>query len=387
MIKRKKRKICIVISARPSYARVKSVLREIKKNKNLELILILTASSLLDRYGNLIEVINKDGFKVNYKVHMLVEGGNLLTSAKSTGLSIIELSSLFDRINPDVVLTVADRYETIATAISASYTNIPVGHIQGGEITGSIDEKVRHAVTKLSDLHFASNNIAAKRLLKLGEDPKKVFISGCPSIDLVQEVIKSKKEVNKNFINKGVGKNIDISSDFLVVMQHPVTYEWKNTAKQIKVTLNAIKKINIPVFWFWPNVDAGVDEASKAIRSFRENNNNLKIKFLKNMPPEDFLALIKRSLCLIGNSSVGIRESSYLGVPVVNIGTRQTGRDRGKNVIDCDYNSIEIEKAIKRQIKHGKYKKNTLYGNGQSGKSISKTLTSCDLPTVKRSFL
>ena len=182
MKKKSKRKICIIISARPSYARIKSVLKEIKKRKNLELILILTASTLLDRYGNLINDVKKDGFKVNYKVHMLIEGGNLVTSAKSTGLSIIELSTLLDRLNPDVVLTIADRYETIATAISASYINILIGHVQGGEITGSIDEKVRHAVTKLSDLHFVSNKLAAKRLKKMGENPKNIFVTGCPSI-------------------------------------------------------------------------------------------------------------------------------------------------------------------------------------------------------------
>jgi len=382
-----KRKICIVISARPSYARVKSVLSEIKKNKNLELILILTASTLLDRYGNLIDIVKKDGFKVNYKVHMLIEGGNLVTSAKSTGLSIIELSTLFDRLNPDIVLTIADRYETIATAISAAYTNIPVGHIQGGEITGSIDEKVRHAVTKLSDLHFVSNKLAAKRLEKMGENPKNVFVTGCPSIDLARDVEKYKKNVKKVYIEKGVGYSVDLNDNYLVVMQNPVTYEWKNTANQIKATLNAIKKIDMQVFWFWPNVDAGVDNASKAIRIFRENNSKLKIKFLKNMPPEDFLALINKSLCLIGNSSVGIRECSYLGVPFVNIGSRQSGRDRGKNVIDCDYNSLKIEKAIKFQIKHGKYKTNKLYGNGNSGRRIANILKYCKLTTIKKSLL
>ena len=183
------RKICVVITARPSYARIKTVLESVKRHPELELQLVVGASALLERYGSAIKVIEADGFKPDAVVHMVVEGENLVTTAKSTGLGVVELATIFDNLKPDVVVSVADRYETIATAIAASYLNIPVAHVQGGEVTGSIDEKVRHAVTKLANLHFVSNQQAAERVIRMGEDPKTVFISGCPSVDLAARVL------------------------------------------------------------------------------------------------------------------------------------------------------------------------------------------------------
>ena len=189
------RKVCIVITARPSYSRIKSVLKAIREESRLELQLVVAASALLERYGSAIDYIRADGFEPDEVVYMILEGGNLVTAAKSTGLGIVELSTAFDSLKPDVVISVADRYETIATAIAASYNNIPLAHVLGGEVTGSIDEKVRHAVTKLSDLHFVSNEEAAQRIIRMGEDPATVFVTGCPSIDLAADVLKNKKEV------------------------------------------------------------------------------------------------------------------------------------------------------------------------------------------------
>jgi len=387
MKKKSKRKICIIISARPSYARIKSVLKEIKKRKNLELILILTASTLLDRYGNLINDVKKDGFKVNYKVHMLIEGGNLVTSAKSTGLSIIELSTLLDRLNPDVVLTIADRYETIATAISASYINIPIGHVQGGEITGSIDEKVRHAVTKLSNIHFVSNKTAYNRVIKMGEDPDSVFITGCPSIDLAAQVLEN-HQTPFNPIKKygGVGSQIDLSQGYFVIMQHPVTTEYDLARVQVTEILKAVNNIKMPILWFWPNVDAGSDGISEGIRIFRENEKNKNIWFFKNMAPTDFLRLLYDSKGIIGNSSVAIRECSFLGVPAVNIGTRQNGRCRGKNIIDVECDRKAIRKAIENHLKNDKIPGEKIYGDGTAGEKIAKLLAEIDYNTEKMLF-
>ncbi len=379
-----KRKICIVITARPSYARIKSVLESVKDHPDLELQLIVGASALLERYGPVVDVIRADGFEPDEVVYMIVEGENLVTSAKSTGLGIIELATTFDRLKPDIVVSVADRYETIATAIAASYLNIPVAHVQGGEITGSIDEKVRHAVTKLSNIHFASTELSAKRVIKMGEEEESVFVTGCPSVDLASRVMAEGNHYNPFASHLGVGDKFNTADPHIVVMLHPVTTEHSDSLSQVMNTLEAIEKLGINTFWFWPNVDAGSDQISKGIRVFRENRNSSHIYFYKNLPPEDFLRLIASCSVLIGNSSVGIRESSFLGIPVVNIGNRQIGRERGPNVMDVDFEIESIENAIKQQIDHGKYPSTPLYGDGKAGTRIAELLASVSLNVEKR---
>jgi UDP-hydrolysing UDP-N-acetyl-D-glucosamine 2-epimerase len=283
------------------------------------------------------------------------------------------------------VVSVADRFETIATAIAASYLNIPVVHVQGGEVTGSIDEKVRHAVTKLANLHFVSNRQAADRVIRMGEDPDMVFITGCPSIDLAERVMGSKYDGFDPYADyAGVGKRFDVRDGYLVVMQHPVTTEYQDSAGQIQETIAAITSLNQPTFWFWPNVDAGSDQISKGLRRFRETGSGSAIYFFKNMMPEDFLRLLVGARCLIGNSSVGIREASYLGVPVVNIGNRQGGRDRADNVIDVMYHADEIAGAVRKHLSNGRYASSPLYGDGKAGERIAQILARVPLRVDKR---
>tara|TARA_B110000238_G_C16125925_1_gene439166 strand:- start:560 stop:1717 length:1158 start_codon:yes stop_codon:yes gene_type:complete len=379
-----KRKICVVITARPSYSRIKTVLHEIERHKNLELLLVVSGSALIDRYGTAVNYIEKDGFKIKEKVYNVFEGENPTSMAKTTGLAVMELSNVFNNLNPDAVITIADRFETIATSIAASYQNIPLIHIQGGEVTGNIDEKVRHANTKLADVHFVSSNDAYKRVVKLGENPKMVFNTGCPSIDLANEVL-SNPELSFNPIIKygGVGSKINWKKGYLVVMQHPVTSEYNLSRAQILETLEAVNSLSIPTFWFWPNVDAGADGTSSGIRSYRESNSIKNIHFFKNMEPHDFLRLLNNSLCLVGNSSVGIRECAYMGVPVVNIGTRQNKRQRGMNVIDVDYSSIEIKEAILRCKNNPKPPQSDTYGSGNSGLKIANILSEITLTSNK----
>jgi len=381
-----KRKVCIVVTARPSYARIKSVMSAINERNDLELQLVVAASALLERYGSAVNYMKKDGFEPKEMVYMVLEGENLVTAAKSTGLGIVELATVFDNLKPDIVVSVADRYETIATAIAASYSNIPLAHVQGGEVTGSIDEKVRHAVTKLSDIHFVTNVDSFKRVKKMGEQEDKIHVTGCPSIDLANNVSKNKVEDFNPFelFQKGVGKVFDLNKDYVVVMQHPVTTELHESFDQINETLMAINNLKIPTFWFWPNVDAGSDKISKGIRIFREKNDIPFIHFFKNMSPENFLKLLINSKCLIGNSSTGIRECSFLGIPVVNIGDRQKRRLRAKNVLDVDYNSLEITDAIKFQIKNGKYMKSTIYGDGNAGGKIAELLATVKFSIEKQ---
>ncbi|MET3028158.1 UDP-N-acetylglucosamine 2-epimerase [Flavobacterium sp. UW10123] len=375
-----KRKIAVVVTARPSYSRIKTVLSAIQEHSDLELQLVVAASALLDRYGSAVNYIEKDGFIITAKVFNVLEGENLTAAAKTTGIGILELSTVFDNLKPDIVITVADRFETMATAIAASYMNIPLAHIQGGEVTGNIDEKVRHAITKLADYHFVASESAKERVIKLGEDSKMVFNTGCPSIDLALE-IKNSKTLPFNPYEKygGVGAKPDLSNGYLVVMQHPVTTEYKDSRKHVEATLEAIYKLNKPTLWFWPNVDAGADGTSTGIRAFREQHNLPNVHFFKNMEGKDFLQLLKHSDCLIGNSSVGIRECAYLGVPVVNIGSRQNRRDRGGNSVDVDYSQKEIEEAILAIVQNDKIVSSSIYGDGKAGIKIAELLAEVPL--------
>jgi UDP-hydrolysing UDP-N-acetyl-D-glucosamine 2-epimerase len=380
-----RRKVCVVVTARPSYSRIKTALKAIQEHPDLELQLVVAASALLERYGNAVQNIEDDGFKIAARVYMVLEGENLAAMPKTTGLGMLELSTIFDNLQPHVVVTVADRYETLATAVAAAYMNIPVAHVQGGEVTGSIDEKVRHAVTKLSDLHFVASQKAADRVARMGESPDTVYVTGCPSIDLAASIL-SDPCLNFNPFERygGVGTVLDLSKRYLVVMQHPVTTEYESARKHVTETLHAVRDCGLPTLWFWPNVDAGSDGTSGAIRAFREQELPANIHFFKNMVPTDFLRLLYNSACLVGNSSVGIRECSFLGVPVVNIGSRQTGRDRGHNVVDIADDRREIANAIKRQTQNGRYPSDTIYGNGRAGARIAQHLKEAPLKIEKR---
>lgn len=380
-----KRKIAVVVTARPSYSRIKTALEAIRSHPELQLHLIAAASAVLDNYGKVVNTMIADGFKVDNQVYMILEGENLVTSAKSTGLGIVELTTIFDNLKPDAVVTIADRFETMATAVTSSYMNIPLVHIQGGEVTGSIDEKVRHAVTKLADLHLVSNPNAAERVIRMGEDPKSVYITGCPSIDIAAQVMKS-PGLDFNPFEKygGVGDTFDLDGGYIVAMQHPVTTEYEIARQQVTETLQASREIGLPVFWFWPNVDAGSDGTSKGIRAFREIHGSHGLHLFKNMLPEDFLRLIYNSRCIVGNSSVAIRECSYMGVPAVNIGSREQGRERGRNVIDVDHNCSEIVTAIRCHLRNGHYPQDFIYGDGTAGMKIANTLAEAPLSIQKR---
>jgi UDP-hydrolysing UDP-N-acetyl-D-glucosamine 2-epimerase len=380
------RKVCVVVTARPSYSRIRTALKAIQEHPDLELQLVVAASALLERYGSAVRYIEDDGFKIAARVYMVLEGENLAAMPKTTGLGLLELSTVFDNLRPDVVVTIADRYETLATAVAASYMNIPVAHVQGGEVTGSIDEKVRHAVTKLSDLHFVSTQKAADRVIRMGEEPATVFVTGCPSIDLASEILHD-SSLNFDPFERygGVGATVDLlKNGYLVVMQHPVTTEYDLARQHVFETLYAVRDSALPTLWFWPNVDAGSDGTSGGIRTFRETEHPENIHFFKNMDSTDFLRLLYNSRCLVGNSSVGIRECSFLGVPVVNIGSRQAGRDRVSNVLDVDYDQRQIAQAIQHHRRNGHCLKDGLYGDGQAGKRIAQLLAESPLRIEKR---
>lgn len=366
------KKVMVIINNRASYSRIRSVLKQLKK-KNIKLQIITNSSANSDKYGNLIKIIKKDKLTILHQIQSIVSDQTPLGMVKSSGLTLLELCSLMKKCKPDMVLTIADRYETLPIAMAAAYMNIFIAHTQGGEITGSIDESVRHATTKLSHIHFPATKKSFRNIIRMGEKKENVYLTGCPSLDFIPKKI---PRLNKNFFKKTsfVGDNINFKLPYIVVLQHSVTTEYEKTIKQIDETIKAVQKLNLQVVWLWPNIDAGSEIISKKIRSLRETQNIKKVAFYKNFEPLDFLRLINYSKCLVGNSSAAIREGSYLGIPAVNIGSRQNFRERGDNVIDVKHNSEEIYKAITKQIKIKNYKKNKLFGDGRAAERIAKII-------------
>ncbi len=376
-----KRKVCVVITARPSYARIKTALQALRARDDVRLQIIVAASTLLHRYGEVVKVMEADGFEISWRIHSIVEGENLVTQAKSTAIGLAETATALENLGPDVVVSIADRFETIATAIAASYMNIPLAHVQGGEVTGNIDDRVRHAVTKLADLHLVASKGAADYVRAMHEPEQTIHITGCPSIDIARKA-KENPRLPDDFFERfgGVGAVFDLRrSDYLVVMQHPVTTEHEHAFAQAEETLAAISELKVPTIWFWPNVDAGADATSKAIRVWRERGRLPHVHFFRNMPPEDFYRLLLHSRGIVGNSSVAIRECAYLGVPAVNVGNRQVARERGPNVIDVPHDATRIAAAIRQQMARGRYPSSHVYGDGTAGERIARVLARAPL--------
>ncbi|MGI9098587.1 MAG: UDP-N-acetylglucosamine 2-epimerase [Solirubrobacteraceae bacterium] len=377
-----KRKVCVVVASRANYARIKSVLAAIKAHPDLELQIVAGASTLLERTGNSVDVMALDGFPPDASVRFIIEGETPTTMAKSTGLGLLELPTIFELLSPDIVVTVADRFETIATAIAASYMNIPVAHTQGGEVSGSIDESVRHAVTKLAHIHFPATELSARRVLAMGENPDTVFNFGCPSIDLVaQTELGLPREALNHF--GGAGAKIDPDQPYVLMMQHPVTTEYGEGLEQIEATLHAVKTQRMQALVFWPNIDAGSGHVSKGLRLFREHGEDHGFHFFRNLPPETFVKVMAHCACMVGNSSAALREGAYLGVPAVTVGTRQQLRETGANVLRARHEADEIADAIRQQVEHGRYPSDHLFGDGTAGVKIAGVLATCE-PAIQK---
>ncbi len=381
------RKVCVVVASRANYGSIKSAMRAIQHHRDLELQLIVSASSLLPRFGAVIDIIKQNGFKPDAEVYMMVEGENPITMAKSTGLGLIELATSFQNLKPDIVLTVGDRFETMATAIAASYMNIPLAHTMCGEVSGTIDGSVRHAITKLAHIHFPANEKSAERIIKMGEEPGRVHVVGCPRVDIVMEVLEDNPKLDIDVFEefKGVGGSFSLEQPYLLVVQHPVTTEYHDARRQIEETLFALKELQIPTIMLWPNIDAGSDIIAKGIRTFREHQDvDHFLHLFINLPPEIYTKLMFNCACMVGNSSSAIREGALMGVPTVNIGTRQMGREMGRNVINVGHDRQEIMNAIRGQVENGKYPPDNIYGDGKAGERIADILAVCDLAVQKQ---
>lgn len=380
------RKICFPIMNRIHYARQKHLLDLLNKNPKIELQLVVGGSVLLEKYGErFLSAIQSAGFTVNETLFNVIEGGNHVTMAKTAGLTALEFSNSLHKLNPDIVLIRGDRFEQLAAAMVAAYLNKTIAHIEGGDVTGTIDESVRHAITKLAHIHFVTNEAARKRVIQMGENPRLVFNVGSPDVEFAALV---DKKLDGRVVNQtGMGAKIDLKKPFLMVMQHPVTTE-KNNRRNIEITLKTIDGLNMPTVWFWPNSDAGTSDMAKAIRIYREQGKlkNNKIRFVTDILPENFIALLRSVSVMVGNSSAGIKECSYLGIPVVNIGTRQQNRLRDENVLDVGYNSLAIKKTIQKQLAHGPYAQSNIYYKPNTSKKIVEILSKTKLYNQKKFY-
>ncbi|MGQ0663093.1 MAG: UDP-N-acetylglucosamine 2-epimerase [Pseudomonadota bacterium] len=379
------RKICVVVGSRANYSSIKSAMRAIAAHPDLTLQVVVGASALLDRYGAVVDLIERDGFEAAAKVHMLIEGETPATMAKSTGLGLLELPTVFESLKPDIVLTVGDRFETMATTLAAAYMNIPIAHTMGGEVSGTIDESIRHAVTKFAHIHFPASPGARERIIRLGERAEDVHLVGCPRVDLVAETLANgEAALGPDIFRLGVGERFDLERPFLVVAQHPVTTEYGEGERQITASLEAVSDTGLPAIVLWPNADAGSEHIARGIRKWRERGLARGMHFFKNLPAETYIGLMARAACLVGNSSSGIREGAYIGAPVANIGTRQAGRERGHNVIDAPHERGAIAAAIRRQVQHGRYAMDAIYGDGNAGQRIADILSTKTVGIQKR---
>ena len=375
------KKICIVLGSRANYASIKSFMSAVNASESFDLQLIACCSAVSERYGDVSKVIEEEGFTINKKYFSLIEDGDTISMVRTTGLGMLDLSGAFDELKPDFVLTIGDRYETMATAVAAAYMNIPLIHTMGGEVTGTIDESIRHAITKLSHIHFVANEDALRRVIRLGEHSENVFNVGCPRIDEVARILKHQL-FDLNFTNTdGVGDRIDFDNEFILFSYHPVTTEMDNASKNISEALRAIDSIGKQLIILWPNSDAGTHSVSQAIRRFQSEKKS-KARFIKNLPMNEYIGLMSRTICMVGNSSSGIREGAYIGTPFVNIGTRQQRRIRGRNCYDVDYSFLQIRDAIIEMI-NAKPGKDHVYGDGTAAAQMLNILANIDVPAQK----
>ncbi len=376
------RKVCVVLIDRANYGRLKPVMRAIDDHPQLQLQTIVGGTMVLQRFGRPVQIVRRDGFNVDGEVFMELEGNTPITMAKSVGVGIVEFTNEYQRLRPDVVLIIGDRYEALAAAIAAAYANVCLVHVQGGEISGSIDESARHAITKFAHYHVPSTERAAENLRRMGERADTILTVGCPSSDLVLAL---DRRLDPQVINgQGSGGQIDVGQPFLLVLFHPTTTQFGDARQQIDELLAGLEEAAMPTALLWPNIDAGSDHISKAIRIFRDRHRPDWLRLLINLSPEDYLKVLARAACAVGNSSSFVRDAGLLGTPVVLVGDRQTGREWDRHVKHVAVERAAISGAIADQCAHGPYAPSTLYGDGQVAKRVAAALAKMELYVQKR---
>jgi UDP-N-acetylglucosamine 2-epimerase (non-hydrolysing)/GDP/UDP-N,N'-diacetylbacillosamine 2-epimerase (hydrolysing) len=365
-----KRKICFITGTRADFGIYSPVIRAVSDSKKLEAYIVATGMHLLPEFGNTYKEIEKEGFKIYEKVNIAYEGDTGKEMAESVGKAILGFTKTFAELKPQIVAVLGDRGEMLAAAVAANYQNIPVAHIHGGEVSGHVDGLLRHAITKLSHIHFAATKQAQERIIRLGEEPWRVTVSGAPALDrILKEKLPSKDELLKKY-------NLDRNKPIIILAEHPVLAESTEAGKQIEISLKAVTGFDVEIIVIYPNSDAGGKRMIKVINHCKNN----KLKIVKSLPHKDFLGLLKIATVMVGNSSSGIIEAPSFKLPVVNVGSRQEGREHGRNVIDVGYSVDEIKRAINKIISCDKIfeKKlkgcNNPYGDGKASEKIVRTL-------------
>lgn len=372
MNKNQKRKICVVLVDRANYGRLKPVMRAIDEHPALELQVIAAGTMVLERFGLPVNIVRQDGFTVDGEIYIELEGSVPSTMAKSVGFGLVEFASEFQRLKPDVVMLIGDRYEALSAAIAAAYMNLCLVHIQGGEVSGSIDESARHAITKFAQFHVPSTARSAEYLIRMGENPETILTIGCPSSDIARLL---DRNLDADLINaKGSGAVIDITQPFLLVIFHPTTTEFGGEAQQMRQLLDALDTVHQQTVLLWPNIDAGSDHVSKVIRQFRLERKPDWLRVLVNLPPEEYLKVLANAACAVGNSSSFVRDASYFGTPVALVGKRQEGRETDVHVTRVPPLADKVASIIFEQLEHGRFAPSTLYGDGYISERVALAL-------------
>jgi len=368
------RKICVVLVDRANYGRLKPVMHSIKSHPKLELQVLAAGTMVLERFHQPVNNVRADGFNVNGEIYIELEGSTPATMAKSVGFGVVEFASEFQRLKPDVVLIIGDRYEALAATVAAAFMNICIAHIQGGEVSGSIDESTRHAISKLAHFHFPSTKRSVEYLVRMGEDPATILSVGCPSSDIARQLDRDLSAVMPAVNATGSGATIDLESPFFLVVFHPTTTEYGDERDQMADLLEALYELKTPTIMLWPNIDAGADHISKTIRVFRDRVGPTWLRAVTNLSPEDYLKVLSSASCAIGNSSSFVRDASFLGTPVVLTGSRQKGRETDEHVTHVPVEASKIVAAVRKQLAHGRYASSNLYGDGQVSERIAREL-------------
>lgn len=376
------RTICVVLVDRANYGRIKPVMQAVNNHPALRLQTVCAGTMVLERFGRPVDIVKQDGFEVSAEVYQELEGSTPTTMAKSVGFGLVEFASEFHRLKPDIVVLIGDRYEALAAAIAAAYMNIPLVHLQGGEVSGSIDESARHAISKFAQFHVPATQRAADYLIRMGECEDTILTVGCPSSDIARtlDLRLSGEVINE----RGSGAEIDVDKPYLLCVFHPTTTEYGGERDEMELVLTALEDARTQTVLLWPNIDAGSDRISKTIRKFRLGCDKW-LRTITNLAPEDYLRVLARAACAVGNSSSFVRDAGYFGTPVVLVGNRQQGREVGGHVQHVPaYPDHWVSNAIRYQLQHGRYAPSTLYGDGYVSERIADALATLTPYTQKQ---
>ena len=378
-----KRKVCVVLVDRANYGRLKPVMVALRDHPAIELQVVCGGTLVLERFGAAVNVLRQDGFEITSEVYMELEGSTPATMSKSVGLGIIEFTNEFQRLKPDVVLMIGDRYEALGAAVAAAYMNLTLVHLQGGEVSGSIDESARHAISKFAQYHVPSTARAAEFLQKMGETAESILTVGCPSSDIARTLdLRLSQQV---FNQGGSGAQINCESPYILALFHPTTTEFGGEGAQMEALLRALGEFHKPTLLLWPNIDAGSDHISKVIRRFRDQRSTQSwLRTMTNFSPDDYLKVLANAACAVGNSSSFVRDASYFGTPVVLVGDRQAGRERGDHVTPVRPIQDDISRAILSQLAHGRYAPSSLYGDGAVSQRVADAVATLNLYSQKQ---